>query len=132
MIDPTTYDESKLFPPIVAVDFDGTLVTNKYPYLGEPIVPVIEAIKRLRDCGWKTILWTCRTGDQLDEAIGFCKSFGLEFDEVNRNLPEVREYFGGDTRKVFANIYVDDKSARLIQEPGGDAFVIIPVVERGI
>ena len=129
MINPTTYDESKLFPPVIAVDFDGTLVTNQYPLLGEPVPYVIEAVKQMREFGWRIILWTCRTGDQLTEAIQFCKNLGLEFDEVNRNIKEVREYFGEDTRKVFANIYLDDKSAQLQVGRWSNRFNAIPVYE---
>jgi hypothetical protein len=29
---------------------------------------------------------------------------------VNENLPEIVERFGGDTRKVFADEYLDDKA----------------------
>ena len=38
--------------------------------------------------------------------------FGLEFDAVNENLPEINELFGGDCRKIYADVYLDDKSAR--------------------
>jgi hypothetical protein len=47
----------------------------------------------------------------LDEAVRFCNGFGLEFDAVNENLPEIIEKFGGDCRKIFANRYIDDASA---------------------
>lgn len=35
---------------------------------------------------------------------------GLKFDAVNENLPEVIELMGGDSRKIFANEYIDDKN----------------------
>ena len=31
---------------IIAVDFDGTLCTDKYPNIGKPIEPIINALLR--------------------------------------------------------------------------------------
>lgn len=60
--------------------------------------------------GAKIILWTCRTGKMLDNAVAWCSEQGLEFDAVNQNLPAVIEAFGDDTRKIFANMYIDDRN----------------------
>lgn len=112
--DTTTYDEKKLFPPILAIDFDGTLVSNKFPKIGNPDYVVADTVKTYQKKGWKVILWTCRTDSLLQEAIDFCKEqLDIKFDAVNDNLPEVQQYFGGNTRKVFANLYWDDRSAAL-------------------
>lgn len=111
MIDKTTYDEDTLFPQIAAVDFDGLLVENKFPEIGEIRQPMFDAVKQLQQNGWKIILWSCRTDEMLAEAVAFCTNHGLVPDAVNENLKEVQEYFGGDTRKVFANIYLDDRNA---------------------
>lgn len=113
-IDTTTYDEKALFPPILAVDFDGTLVENKFPSIGKPDYIISGMVKTYQNMGWKIILWTCRTGQTLQEAVDFCKEqLDLEFDAVNDNLPEVQQYFGESTRKVFANMYLDDRNAVL-------------------
>jgi hypothetical protein len=42
--------------------------------------------------------------------VEWCAARGLEFDAVNENLPENKEFFGGDTRKVCATEYWDDRS----------------------
>ena len=39
---------------------------------------------------------------------------GLKFDAVNENLPEMIKLFGSDSRKVFADYYLDDKNLSLI------------------
>lgn len=110
----TTYDEKSLFPPILAVDFDGTLVENKFPNIGNPDWVICNVVKAYQDAGWKIILWTCRTDQMLQDAVQFChETLGLEFDAVNDNLPEVQAYYKGNTRKVFANLYLDDRSAAL-------------------
>lgn len=96
---------------IIAVDFDGTLVTDDYPYIGRPIWKTINFCKTAQENGDILILWTCRCGNDLKEAIEFCESIGLYFDYVNENTKEHLELFGGqDTRKIYADIYIDDKS----------------------
>ena len=97
-------------PLIVAVDFDGTLCRDKYPHIGEPKQEMIDLVKAYQKGGWKTVLWTCRNGDALVEAVAWCKEHGLTFDAVNTNIREVIDLFGGDTRKVFADRYIDDKN----------------------
>ena len=93
-----------------AVDFDGTLCENAWPNIGKPNYTLIRILKELRETGGKIILWTCRTADRLDKAIAWCKEQGLEFNAVNENLPEIIGQFGTESRKVFADIYVDDKA----------------------
>lgn len=105
-------------PYIIAVDFDGTLCEDRFPNFGVPNYRLITALANLRKDnpdGVKLILWTCRDNNTperyLDKAVEFCKKHGLEFDAVNENLPEVKEMFGNnDTRKVFADKYLDDKN----------------------
>jgi hypothetical protein len=67
--------------------------------------------------GAKLILWTCRTGALLDAAVSWCKDEGLTFDAVNENLPEIIEAFGSDTRKIFANEYIDDLASHRFELP---------------
>ena len=113
-IDEKDYDEKKLFPPILAVDFDGTLVENQFPGIGKPDNVIAGAVRAYKEMGWKIILWTCRTDEMLQYAVHFGKEQrGIELDAVNDNLHEVQQYFGGNTRKVFANLYWDDRNAAL-------------------
>lgn len=118
-IDEKNYDEKKLFPPILAVDFDGTLVENAFPAIGQFKPEILSAVLMYKDLGWKIILWSCRTGKMLEDAVKACESAGLLFDAVNDNLPEVQQYFGESTRKVFANLYWDDRNAVLCADNDG-------------
>lgn len=103
-----------MLPKILAVDFDGTLCENAYPDIGLPKHDIIKSVMKCASKGYKIILWTCRNRESLSEALEWCKGLGLEFDAVNTNLPEVQEFFGGgDTRKVFADLYLDDKNVML-------------------
>lgn len=109
---------------IVAVDFDGTLCKNNWPDIGEENANLIRILRFVRKNGVKLILWTCRTGAQLDSAIEWCKERRLEFDAINANLPEVINSFGGDTRKIVADYYIDDKaiSSDCFLYPNADPF----------
>ena len=105
--------------PIWCVDFEGTITTRRrFPNIGEPNIKIIELLKMARLLGVRVILWTCREGDYLTAAVDWCKGYGLEFDAINENLPEAIEYLGRNTRKVLADIYIDDKSFHIWDEEG--------------
>ena len=56
----------------IAVDFDGTIVTHAYPEIGKPIPFAIDTLKKLQQEGHhQLILWTCREGELLQEAIDY-------------------------------------------------------------
>lgn len=95
---------------IIAVDFDGTLCYNVWPGIGDPKVEVIEFIKQEKIKGSKIILWTCREGNLLQEAVSWCANHGIYFDAVNDNLRESIDMYEGNSRKIFADIYIDDKA----------------------
>ena len=103
---------SKQGKPIVAVDFDGTLVLNKYPFCENPNMKLINFIKDHRN-EYVWILWTCRHTEQLDMALRYLwDEHGLTFDFVNSNVPWLIDEYG-DTRKVYADYYLDDKNTTL-------------------
>lgn len=100
----------------IAVDFDGTLVTDCYPDIGIPKEEIVQGIKEHQASGDKIILWTCRTGNALIEAVDYCRwDLGIEFDAINDNLPEMIEKHGANCRKVFADEYWDDKSIPILE-----------------
>lgn len=92
---------------IIAVDFDGTLAITDYPKILKPISETIEFCKIRQTKGDTIILWTCRHGEVLEEAVEWCKGQGLEFDYINENPPD-RVAIYGDCRKVYADLYIDD------------------------
>ena len=94
-------------PKIVAVDFDGTLCKDAYPNIGEPLPYSLYYIKKLAAAGNIIILHTCRNGALLDAAVDWCKERGITFDYINENIPDNINRYGGDTRKIYADIYVD-------------------------
>ncbi|MEW6014183.1 MAG: hypothetical protein AB1690_02550 [Candidatus Zixiibacteriota bacterium] len=95
----------------IAIDFDGTLVTNKYPDIGEPIPKNIEILKRHHLAGDKIIIWTCRQGKELSRAVEWLEEQSIPFDWVNEN-PE----FETGSRKIYADIYYDDRNGFIFPE----------------
>lgn len=101
--------------PIIAVDFDGTLCDSVWPGTGEPIWAVIDMLKRRRRYeNAKIILWTCRTDKALDAALKWCDEHGIKFDAVNENLPELMKEYNNDSRKIYADEYIDDKAVNAL------------------
>ena len=98
---------------IIAVDFDGCLCANEWPWIGAANHDLISRLKFMRAAGDKLILWTCREGALLDVALEWCRAHGLEFDAANENLPELIERYGGDCRKISADEYWDDKAVNV-------------------
>ncbi|MGD9977788.1 MAG: BT0820 family HAD-type phosphatase [Bacteroidales bacterium] len=93
----------------VAVDFDGTIVENEYPAMGQPMLFAFETLRELQKKGFILILWTVRTGKLLDDAVELCKKNGVEFYAVNKNYPE--EILDGETpRKLSVDIFIDDRN----------------------
>ena len=98
---------------IIAVDFDGTLCYSNWPALGEPNRSLIDYLIKEQAAGNKLILWTCRAGQALNDALQWCNEQGLTFDAINDNLPEIVELYGNNSRKITCDIYIDDRNVSL-------------------
>ena len=97
----------------IAVDFDGVICADAWPEIGAANDSLIRTLIGRQKTGDKIILWTCRCGERLTEAVLFCKRNGLIFDAVNDNLPEHKKLYGNNSRKVFADEYWDDKAVKI-------------------
>lgn len=98
---------------IYAVDFDGTLCEECYPEIGDPIRDNIALVRKLKENGHSIILWTCRTDERLKAAVEWCSRRGITFDAVNENLAEILSLYPTDSRKIYADFYIDDKNLNL-------------------
>jgi hypothetical protein len=94
---------------IIAVDFDGTLHTGEFPAIGEPAQDVAEYMQKLHEDGHCLIIWTCRCDQKLIEAINWLIDKGIPFDRINDHCPEHAGQYPTNPRKVYADLYVDDK-----------------------
>lgn len=106
-IDMRLFKQKKYY---IAVDFDGTLVENKYPQIGMANPFIVKSVLKLKEYYGGCIcfiLWTCRSGEDLNNAVDFCKKCNLPFDYYNEN-PEF-----GEGRKIYADEYWDDKAVKV-------------------
>lgn len=94
---------------IIAIDFDGTIVEDRYPSIGKPMMFAFETMKMLQKDGHRLILWTYREDNELQDAVEFCKKEGIEFYAVNKNFPE-EIYDPSIPRKLKADIFIDDRN----------------------
>jgi len=95
---------------IFGVDFDGTLSFGRWPECGPANEQLISFLIRRKLAGDKVILWTCREGTPLNNAVAWCRQQGLIFDAVNDNLSEQVSKYGINSRKVSCDFYIDDRS----------------------
>ena len=106
-------DGELLQDTIIAVDFDGTLCEDKWPKIGTMNDELILWLIWRQRHGAYIILWTCREGEKLDEAIKACEHQGLFFDAINESLGSTVNLYGGNNpRKVFATEYIDDRNSK--------------------
>lgn len=117
---------------IIAIDFDGTIVEDRYPEIGKPMIFAFESMKRLQEKGYRLILWTYRHGERLQQAVDFCKKNGIEFYTVNANFEGEAFEEDKQSRKINADYFIDDKN--LGGFPGwGEVYqIIIDKIEFGI
>lgn len=105
---------------IYAIDFDGTIAVTNFPRIIRPVEATVRFIRSLQDSGDKWILWTMREGPVLEQALEWLNDRGLTPDAVNDNLPELKEKWGNNPRKVFADAYIDDRNCGGLELPEED------------
>lgn len=90
-----------------AFDFDGTIVENAFPEIGGTKEHIIKRINEIwEDLDNIIIIWTCRSGNKLNQMRIFLLKTNIPFDFINEN-PLVN--FGSP--KIFAHEYFDDRNA---------------------
>ena len=95
-------------PKIIAVDYDGTLEVG-----GKMNRQLISRLKAEQMGGSVVILWTCRSGKRLQEAVSKLLDAGFKPNLVNANHPAGARLMGHDSRKVYADVYIDDHNMLL-------------------
>ena len=91
---------------IIALDFDGTVVTHAYPEVGEDIgaVAVLKELVAQED---KLILWTMRSGTLLEDAVAWFKKHDIPLWGINEH-PTQKEWT--ESPKLHADLLIDDSA----------------------
>ena len=95
---------------IIAIDFDGTIVEDRFPAIGKPMPFALETLKMLENDGYRLILWTYRHGSKLEEAVEFLNKHGINLYAVNRSYPDEKSHPSDVSRKIHADIFIDDRN----------------------
>lgn len=105
---------------VVSVDFDGTIVYDSREPLSTSLLKpnVLVVLNRLKSENYTLILNTCRHGESLVEAVNFLKSINFEFSRVNSNST-------WPSRKILADIYIDDRGILGIPEDWEEIYLLI-------
>jgi histidinol phosphatase-like enzyme len=102
---------------IIAIDFDGVIVPENFPFITELMPGAKETIKDLYEAGYQLILWTARTDAYIypptgeSEFLQKAKDFLEEnnmlhyFKTVNTNIDP-----NADCRKVYCHMFIDDRN----------------------
>lgn len=91
-------------PCVIAVDFDGTCVTHEYPNVGCD-VGAQEVLRELVAAGHKLILWTMRSGKELQDAVRWFEEYNIPLYGVQRN-PTQDSWTSSP--KCYAKVFIDD------------------------
>lgn len=100
---------------ILAIDFDGTIVEDRFPGIGQMIPGAKEAINELYGMGYEIIIWTSRTHIRMLEAVEWLAKNGIKYHRINESSPaNLRMYGNKDSRKIFADMYIDDRGVNAL------------------
>lgn len=101
----------------ICVDFDGTIVDHRYPDIGAPVPFAIESMKNWVARGARIILFTMRSGEELQQAVDYLRNLGVSLHGVNRN-PDQDSWT--TSPKAYGHVYVDDAAfgCPLIRQDG--------------
>jgi len=94
----------------IAVDFDGTIVEDRYPAIGKERPFATATLRQLMEDGHKLILWSVREGALLEEAVKWCEQKGVYFISVNKNYDEENADSRCYSRKLKADLFIDDRN----------------------
>lgn len=94
---------------IISIDYDDTIVYADYPNIGviKPFAAIV--INQLYDEGHTIIINTCRSGEHEAAAAQYLTESGVQFHHINENHPDNIAQYDSDSRKIFADVYIDDK-----------------------
>lgn len=98
----------------IAIDFDGTCVKHRYPYVGDDVPNAIFVLNKLVSAGVRIILYTMRDNSSLspydknktvlDDAREWFRRNNIPLFGINENPHQT----WSDSRKIFADMYIDD------------------------
>ena len=90
---------------IIAIDFDGTIVTHEYPEVGKPLPLANEVLYALGKNGHQMFLYTMRDKGELTDAMDYIYENELPITLFNESPAQF-----STSPKQYAQVYIDDAS----------------------
>lgn len=91
----------------ICVDFDGTVVTHKYPNVGRTVPHCVETLKKWTDNGVGIVLDTMRDGETLEAAIKWFNDNDIPLYGIGKD-PYQDEWT--ESNKAYGIMSVDDRN----------------------
>nr|WP_322625675.1 hypothetical protein [uncultured Flavobacterium sp.] len=113
------------FIAVIAIDFDGTICENQYPDIGPLRGAAAVIINALYDLGYGILINTCRTGQFEQNARDFLALHGIKYHLINENFQHLIDLYDSDSRKLSADVYIDDKCLQWTSPTWTEKFLMI-------
>ena len=110
---------AQTLPKAIAIDFDGCLCANAYPDIGAPNWEIIVAAAAEQIAGAGLILWTCREGELLENALEACAG-----------IPDAAITLRAHMDKGY--LVIQESNPVRARQPQGKKPRRIPELERGV
>lgn len=113
---------------IIGIDFDGTLVTHKFPDIGDEVSCAVSVCHRLHSRGHRLILWTMRDSHHLRAAVEWCNERNISLWGINKNPGQTWT----TSPKAYCQFYIDDAAlgCPLIRPRDGRPYVDWLAIEK--
>ena len=92
----------------IAVDFDETITSKKFPEMGEPNSDVVNLLRQLRTSGWHIIIHTCRINGDWPEPSRSQKEAEMVSYLIEHEVPY--DTMWKKEGKPLAHVYLEDRS----------------------
>lgn len=116
---------------IIALDFDDTIVKSKFPEIVRGKRLAKWAINKLHKSGlFYIIIWTCRSDEHEGQVYSYLTENKINFDSINRQHPLLMKHYNDDTRKISADIYIDDRGLYLFGLPNWIILFVMIHIKR--
>lgn len=103
----------KNWPPILAIDFDGTITKyddfSTFSLDTPPMEDAVEVINELYDAGCIIIIWTCRDGEHVEHMKEWLRKYKIPYSYINQNIPDLPF---ATSRKIYADKYIDNRDIK--------------------
>jgi hypothetical protein len=103
------------------IDFDGTIVTDGvFPEIGNLKPHAKRVIDKIVEHGGRVAIWTCRSGYREMLVRDWLIDNQIPFETLNEPFADVVEIYGNGGRKIFCDVYIDDRSLHSLMNGGID------------